>query len=263
MTAPGPVALPDLTPAQFEAWQLLVELDTIGVRWVLIGGQMMFLLAAEHGATLPRATPDADVLVDVRASPCGIARVCEWLRANDLQLEGISVDGIGHRFVKLAGDGVGVVEFDVLAPEGLSESTDISTSDASRTVTVPGSVPLLANAEEIHVVCTDMMTGATCDGPVHRPTVLDAIIGKCAATTLAVRTNPERDWQDLALLLTLVEDFDRVPQVSKAGRRHLRRIERLTNADHNAWLPYSADQQRTGQVAARLILRRLDPQQRP
>jgi hypothetical protein len=50
--------LSSLPPAQYQAWQLLFELDrTVSVPWALIGGQLIALLAAEHGAALPRTTP--------------------------------------------------------------------------------------------------------------------------------------------------------------------------------------------------------------
>ena len=202
-------------------------------------------------------TPDADVLVDVRASPKGIRKVCDWLDSQGLALKSISSDGIGHRFSKPADGGIGDIEFDVLAPEGIGERADISTSVASRTVQVPGSVALLANASQVPVLCTDMMTGETAAGSVWRPALLDAIIGKAAATTIPVRSNPERDWQDIALLLSVIEDFSQVPHVEKASRRHLRRTDPLTDPDHHAWAPFNSEQKRNGRAAAGLIQQKL------
>ncbi|MCY7363967.1 MAG: hypothetical protein LH469_01395 [Frankiaceae bacterium] len=42
--------------------------------------------------------------------------------------------------------------------------------------------------------------GNECSGAVQRPSVLTALIGTAAATTIAVRTNRSRDTQDAALL---------------------------------------------------------------
>ena len=42
--------------------------------------------------------------------------------------------------------------------------------------------------------------GNECSGAVQRPSVLAALIGKAAATTIAVRTNRSRDTEDAALL---------------------------------------------------------------
>ena len=88
-----------LPPAQYQAWQLLFELQrTVSVPWALIGGQLVALLAVEHGAALPRTTQDADVLVDVRAAPGGIETVCAFLAERGLELEGVTPEGVGHRF---------------------------------------------------------------------------------------------------------------------------------------------------------------------
>jgi hypothetical protein len=127
-----------LPPAQYQAWQLLFELDrTVGVPWALIGGQLVALLAAEHGAALPRTTQDADVLVDVRAAPGGIETVCAFLADHGLELEGVSPEGVGHRFSRVADPGPGHVSVDVLAPDGLSEHTRTVTVPPARTVSVP------------------------------------------------------------------------------------------------------------------------------
>jgi hypothetical protein len=129
------IELVDLPPAQFQAWQLLLQLNALGVDWVLIGGQMVLLLAVEHGVPLPRVTLDADVLVDVRATPGGVERVCSWLTVQGLELEGANPDGIGHRFSRKARPGPGLVSFDVLAPEGLAPRTPTLTVPPFRYLT--------------------------------------------------------------------------------------------------------------------------------
>lgn len=114
-----------LPPAQYEAWCLLLRLGQTRIPWTLVGGQLMLLLATEHGATLPRVTLDADVLVDVRAEPRATELVSKWLRENGLQLDGPSPDGVGHRFTRPAAVPPGKVNFDVLAPDGLGPRTKI------------------------------------------------------------------------------------------------------------------------------------------
>jgi hypothetical protein len=78
VTAPEVVAVLDrLTPAAEEGWHLLFDLAQIDVRsWMLIGGQLVYLLAAENGTELPRPTDDIDVVIDVRVRPGGT----EWFR---------------------------------------------------------------------------------------------------------------------------------------------------------------------------------------
>jgi hypothetical protein len=77
------VAVPPAEGALDGAWRLLLALgrEPAMPRWVLIGGLMVELHAHEHGATPPRLTDDADVLVDVRASPEGLPVVARWLTA--------------------------------------------------------------------------------------------------------------------------------------------------------------------------------------
>lgn len=53
------VVLTDMPPAQEQAWLLLLRLADTNHPWVLIGGQLVHLLAIEDGAVLPRATLDA------------------------------------------------------------------------------------------------------------------------------------------------------------------------------------------------------------
>lgn len=145
-TQERPVLLPAMPPAQHEAWRLLLRLDEVRVPWVLIGGQMMLLLAVEHGVSLPRPTLDADVLVDVRARPGGLEVIAGWLVEQGLTLEGVSPLGVGHRFSRPADPGPGTVSVDLLAPEGLGSRTRVYTVPPARTVSVPASSVLIAEA---------------------------------------------------------------------------------------------------------------------
>ena len=68
---PGPtVVLPVRTSAGITAWSTVLDLSTYRRQgWTLVGGQMVHLLAWEHGEESPRVTTDADVVLDVRAYP--------------------------------------------------------------------------------------------------------------------------------------------------------------------------------------------------
>ena len=99
---------------------------------------MVWLLAAEHHADPPRATDDVDVVVDVRAEPTGIRKLCLWLEERDFDLEGISPEGIGHRYVKPANPGPGQIIFDVLAPDNVGKRANLSTTQGARTLEAPG-----------------------------------------------------------------------------------------------------------------------------
>jgi hypothetical protein len=97
-----PITLPTtMTPDQEQGWLTLLNLaQTFPAGWCLVGGQMVWLLAAEHGATPVRATNDVDVVADIRADPTGIQAICTWLEGNNFSLDGISPEGVGHRYVK-------------------------------------------------------------------------------------------------------------------------------------------------------------------
>lgn len=70
----APIALPDIMrPAQEQGWLTLFKLAmTFPTGWCLGGGQMVWLLAAEHRVAPLRATDDVDVVVDIRSEPTGI-----------------------------------------------------------------------------------------------------------------------------------------------------------------------------------------------
>lgn len=247
--------LVDLPPAQFQAWQLLFRMRALDLAWVLIGGQMVSLLAAENGAALPRPTLDADVLVDVRADKNGLRRLSNWLVSQGLGLEGVNADGVGHRFSAPAIPGPGRVTFDVLAPEGLSARTPVVTVPPARTVSVPGGSSLLRSARRVDVTVL-ALSGEHAQGQVSCPTVLAALAGKAAATSIVGRVVPERDLQDAALLLAFLQDVRTVSDaVSPSERRHLRRLEVLRSPDHPAWAPLDGEARRRGRAALAVLLR--------
>jgi len=85
--------------------------------------------------------------------------------------------------------------------------------------------------------------------------VLAALVGKAVATKIRVREDRERDWQDAALLLSLLEDpLSARQKPTKGDRRHLRVLGGLLNAGNPAWGALPPDRRRLGQATARLLL---------
>ncbi len=251
------IVLRDLPPAQFQVWRLLFRMEPLQLAWVLIGGQMVALLAAEREAALPRVTLDADVLVDVRATVDGVRQLSAWLMSQGLDLEGVNADGVGHRFSAPAVPGPGRVTVDVLAPEGLSARTPLATVPPARTVSVPGGSSLLRSAAPA-AVTVHGIGGETASGRVHRPSVLAALAGKAAATGIPSRTAGERDLQDAALLLALLEDVRSAHErVSPSERRHLRRLDVLMSSSQPAWSLLDSEMRRRGRAALTVLLRSL------
>jgi hypothetical protein len=194
----APVTLSSMTPTQEEGWRTLLDLyQDSRMGWCLIGGQMVWLLAIEHGIE---------------------------------PIEGINKDGIGHRYLSTTYPGPGQVKFDVLAPDNVGQRADLTTSPPARTVSAPGTRYALDTAEAIEIV----LRGRS--GHVLRPSLTAALLAKAAATTIPVRENPDRDWRDAAFLLTLVADpIDTAAELTKGQKRRLRTIRPLLDEDHPAW----------------------------
>lgn len=228
----------ELSPAAAQGWMVLFELAVEDVdTWVLVGGQMVYLLAVEHDAAdRARRTEDMDVVVDVRARRNGTEWLAGWLGERRFALEGIAPDGVGHRFIRRAEPGPGRIVFDVLAPEGLGPRANVFTNRPARTVQVPGSKQAIDRSEVVDVSVTSIGGGPVHVGRVRRPSLLAATIAKAAATTIPVRTNPERDWQDAALLLALIGDpIAAAGDCTNADRRRLRKLKPLREPSHVGW----------------------------
>ena len=244
------VVLGGMSPAQEQGWLVLLDLfPNHRTDWTLIGGQMMYLLAVENEVRMPRTTTDMDVVINVLESPGAIRALASQLLHLGFEFGNVSPAGTGGRFTRPADPGPGTIMIDVLAPEGLGERTDITTVPPARTVQVPGSRQALDRSQQVAVRVRD------CDGVVRRPSLLGALVAKAAATALAVRSNPERDWEDAGLLLSLVRDP--IATRGECGRKDLRRIAKLggmLSVDHRAWEPLGHAERRLGRAALGLLL---------
>jgi hypothetical protein len=191
---------------------------------------MVWLFALEHGVEPIRVTEDVDVAVDIRAAQTAIRRLCAWLESRRFNLEGINTDGIGHRYVSSIYEGPGKVVFDVLAPDNVGEHADLTTSPPARTVSAPGTRTALDSAQPVEILFGRQR------GHVLRPSLLAAILVKAAATRITGRENPERDWLDVAFLLTLVPDpVATAAELNNRQRDRLRAINEVLVEDHSAW----------------------------
>lgn len=238
-----PVRLPTLPGHDNELWFTLIELCELRPgEWTLVGGQMVFLHAIEHGAALPRVSTDLDVLVNARVATAAVRVFVKAIEAVGFELAGASPEGIAHRYRR---DGVSV---DVLAPEGLGSRTDLTTTPPGRTLQVPGGTQALDRTELVPVTVGDHR------GMVPRPSLLGAIVAKAAAVD--VDDVPDAQRLDLALLLSLVNDpITLAEQVTKKDRQRLRSRSEMTDADQRAWVSLPADAADRGRAAFRLLTR--------
>jgi hypothetical protein len=94
-------------------------------------------------------------------------------------------------------------------------------------------------------------------GRVRRPDLLGAIIVKAAAHEIPVRDNPDRDWQDAALLLSMVVDPNELAdQCTRKDKRRLIRLRELDDREHVGWGPLDDERYRLGTAALDLLLSR-------
>lgn len=106
------VQLSALEGPEIDAWTLLFHLHTAYPDgWMVVGAQMVIVHAARYEISRPVRTGDTDVLVDIRS--VDIREVAQWLLREGFELEGVSAEGIGHRFFR------GEVKIDLLSIDHL------------------------------------------------------------------------------------------------------------------------------------------------
>ena len=238
-----PVRLPTLAGHDDELWDTLIELSEVRPgEWTLIGGQMVFLHAIENDATPPRISTDLDVLVNARITGRPIAAFAEGLEDLGFEQDGISPDGIAHRYRRNR------VTIDVLAPEGLGERADLTTTRPGRTVQVPGGTQALDRTELLPVATSNRA------GHVPRPSLLGAVVGKAMA--VAVDDVPDTQRLDFVFLLSLIVDpFALADQLTTKDRRRIRARKELIEGEHRVWTELDDDARDRAQAALRILTR--------
>ena len=209
-----------------QLWDVLLDLGASRLPWTLIGGQMVLLHALEHGQMPPVISQDGDLLADVRADPAALRAMVDWLGELGFAPEGITTDGRAHRYTRRAAPRPVVI--DVLAPDGLGPRTKLITTPPGRTIQVPAGTQALERTEIVRV------RHGRRTGPLPRPSLLAAIVGKAAACALP--GDPARHERDLALLCVLVADpFAMRAQMTAKDLKRLRGAIGLTTAQAPAW----------------------------
>ncbi len=185
------VELRRLTAAAEEGWSTLFDLAGIDLQsWVLVGGQMMLVLAIEYGAERIRPTDDVDIVVNLRIRPDGTEWLSAWLEEHGFRLEGVSPEQIGHRFVRRTAAGLGNVAFDVLAPAGVGRRARLTTVPPARTVEAPATLEAFERSRVVDVLISDVADTREHLGRVRCPDLLGALVAKAAATAIPVTCQP-------------------------------------------------------------------------
>lgn len=203
MADEGRIQLPD-QGTEGRLWATLLDLaDAQPDGWTLIGALMVMLHAHAAGIDARRTTRDVDALADVR----GVAQATRRLVATlerlgwEMHPDHPRSENIGFRFTK---DGL---LFDVLAPDGLGERTDITTVPPLMTVGMSGGSRALRRTAVRDVVLGERA------GRLPVPDLLGALVikSRAAASDRAHTTDPthrpERHLEDLAVLYACATDL--------------------------------------------------------
>jgi hypothetical protein len=217
------IEIPNLGDDYHRMWLELIRLaKNPPVQWTLIGAQMVALHGWAAGRQPVRPSKDADMLVNVRAVTNGTEQLSAALKDAGYKLDNVSAEGIGHRFVRKA------VSIDVLAPDGLGKRGSVRTLGTARTVRVPGGTQALRRTTPLEI------RTRSARGSVPTPTILGAILVKVRA--VAVDDDPDAQRQDLAFLLSIVDDPDPlVAELTRSERGWLRRHPYFGDAESQAW----------------------------
>lgn len=223
MSVPAIRVLP-ATAADADLWRLTREVADLlrGIPWVLIGGQMVAIIEAEHGAIVGRATRDVDTLLDVRAQSDVTLEAARRLHDAGFVAERHG-DNAVYRFVR----GADVV--DVLAPDHVDERADLRTAPPDATLETLGGRQALNRRR---VVLVDAGDGVF-ELPI--PFLAGAIIIKARAASAARMTRDKHE-RDLARLLAIVREPGALrDELTRKERGYLGVHAGLLQLDHPAW----------------------------
>jgi hypothetical protein len=192
------IELPAMLIRQQEAWRAVFDIhDALPKGWVLVGGQAVFLHAVERGATVVRATKDADIALDIRAYPRMLHDFTAHLLKLGFQSAGASMEGHQHRWTR------GEAVVDVLIPRYLGERAgNRRGATGGTTIAAPASQQALDRSETVRV------QAGSASGRVNRPTLLGSLIGKAGALTIIDDPGRQRHIDDFLTLASVIRASD-------------------------------------------------------
>lgn len=217
------IDIPELGDELHRMWTELFRLaKNAPAPWVLIGAHMVTIHGWQRGREQIRPSKDADILVNVRAVTDGTEKVSLALIDRGFELDGISAEGIGHRFVDAG------VSFDVLGPDGVGRRATFRTVPGAHTVRVPGGTQALQRKQDVEARSRNRK------GKLPIPTLLGAILVKVRA--IDVDDQPDAQRRDVAFLLSLVDDPDPlVADLKSSERGWLRRHRSFGNPTEDCY----------------------------
>jgi hypothetical protein len=220
--------------------------------WCLVGGLMVLTVGAQYRAAGRRSegTKDGDVVVDLVADPNMLQRVTSTLLSHGFVVADI-VGGSGDH----AGDNVArctlvfyEAQIDILCPDGTPEDM-LDGVDGMRSIAIPGGTRALELSEPVDICFSDDEANAE----FRCPTLHGALIAKAAAAVDARTRDQPRHIQDVAFLLTLIEDPTELAETfTERDRDTLRQtFKRIPTMP--TWDYVGADDRRLAEAAIRLL----------
>lgn len=225
----GVVSLPPLVNDRDKVlWPVLMDLaDELPKPWTIVGGQMVYFHGLVVGRSPHRYTEDIDLIFDIGFNVRAINEAHAVLGRFGFEVKEISADGLAHRYVNSQH-----VEVDILAPDHIGErAASKLTTPVGRTIEVPGGRMALQNTHSIE---------AGYDGrtaTLFVPGLLTAVDIKLKAMNLPGRADGSRSrhLDDIAFLLSLVDDPDKLMNTRDARRLSLAVASALDDANHPSW----------------------------
>ncbi len=208
--------------AERASWEGLRDLARIlPDGWTLAGGTLVRLLAVERGGRFQRSTTDIDLILDIRAYP----RTKELI-GPALRRAGFTIPpppnpaGKDHRWIRPVPGRDGVeASIDILAPSFLGPRIDDTQfPGVGRLLATRGAQFGIDRSEKVTVIVDDEFEVA-----LRRPDVLGALYEKCSALKNIGEFSFDRHYEDIALLVTLL-DIDDMESLGTLRRRQLSRI---------------------------------------
>ena len=203
----------DLLPRHREVFRLLGLLGRTvrSDRWCLVGGLMVLVAGRLEGARDHRATrtKDGDILIDVVADPTALAAVVEECRSYGFDFPRHDwPDDEGFARCTLVAHSAQV---DLLCPDDAAEHQLVA--GGARSLAIPGGRRALEVAEPVTVLLGD--DWAPVD--VCVPTLYGALAVKAAAATDPRTRSQSRHLEDVAFLLSIVDDPRRLQRELTEG----------------------------------------------
>ena len=212
---------------------------------------MVLIACRAAGRTVERAeqTKDCDVLVDICARPTILARVVHHLRGFGFRsIEPFSGGEAGRcTFVDESGGG----QIHVLCPDD-ADPSELDSVDGVQSLAIPGGRRALELSEKALVIFSE----DTQDLVVRVPLLPGAIVVKAAAAVDARTSGQDRHIQDVANMLSVLEEPLRTREnLSETDRKLVSRLRtRLEDDGDVAWDRFSYESRLAARAAFDLLI---------